>query len=47
MIKTYDAVVGDVTILAKRSKKVEFTQPYAESGLVMILQVRSEEPHKA
>ncbi|RVW29670.1 Retrovirus-related Pol polyprotein from transposon TNT 1-94 [Vitis vinifera] len=37
--KTYDAVVGDVTILANRSKKVEFTQPYAESGLVMILQV--------
>ena len=47
MIKTYDAVVGDVTILANRSKKVEFTQPYAESGLVMILQARSEEPHKA
>ncbi|RVW79140.1 Glutamate receptor 2.9 [Vitis vinifera] len=45
--KTYDAVVGDVTILANRSKKVEFTQPYAESGLVMILQARSEEPHKA
>ncbi|KAJ9690590.1 hypothetical protein PVL29_012974 [Vitis rotundifolia] len=45
--KTYDAVVGDVTILANRSEKVEFTQPYAESGLVMIQQVRSEEPHKA
>ena len=44
--KTYDAVVGDVTILATRSKKVEFTVPYAESGLV-IVQVTSEEPHKA
>lgn len=46
-MQTYDAMVGDVTILADRSKKVEFTQPYAESGLVMILQVRPEEPHKA
>ncbi|KAJ9690585.1 hypothetical protein PVL29_012969 [Vitis rotundifolia] len=44
--KTYDAVVGDVTILATRSKKVEFTVPYAESGLV-IVQATSEEPHKA
>ena len=44
--KTYDAVVGDVTILANRSKKVEFTVPYAESGLV-IVQVSSEEPQKA
>ncbi|KAJ9690596.1 hypothetical protein PVL29_012980 [Vitis rotundifolia] len=44
--KTYDAVVGDVTILATRSKKVEFTVPYAESGLV-IIQARPKEPHKA
>ena len=45
-MKTYDAVVGDVTILASRSKKVEFTMPYAESGLV-IVQETPEEPHKA
>ncbi|KAJ9690577.1 hypothetical protein PVL29_012962 [Vitis rotundifolia] len=44
--KTFDAVVGDVTILATRSKKVEFTVPYAESGLV-IVQVTSEKRHKA
>lgn len=45
-LKTYDAVVGDVTILAARSRKVEFTQPYAESGLVTVVQARSKEPHK-
>ncbi|KAK4858657.1 hypothetical protein QYF36_020040 [Acer negundo] len=41
--KTYDAVVGDITILASRSKLVEFTQPYAESGLSMIVPAKSEE----
>ncbi|KAL5841526.1 hypothetical protein ACOSQ3_012129 [Xanthoceras sorbifolium] len=41
--KTYDAIVGDVTILASRSKIVEFTQPYAESGLSMIVPTKSEE----
>lgn len=41
--KTYDAVVGDVTILADRADKVEFTQPYAESGLSMIVPLKFEE----
>ncbi|CAM8928588.1 unnamed protein product [Rhodiola kirilowii] len=40
--KTFDAIVGDVTILANRSKYVSFTQPYAESGLTMIVQVKIE-----
>ncbi|KAI3710201.1 hypothetical protein L2E82_39975 [Cichorium intybus] len=40
--KTYDAVVGDMTILANRSKYVEFTQPFTESGLSMVVPVRSE-----
>ncbi|XVF87383.1 hypothetical protein PTKIN_Ptkin18bG0115700 [Pterospermum kingtungense] len=34
--KTYDAAVGDITILANRTELVEFTQPFAESGLSMI-----------
>ncbi|XVF25703.1 hypothetical protein REPUB_Repub13aG0236500 [Reevesia pubescens] len=34
--KTYDAAVGDITILAERMEHVEFTQPYAESGLSMV-----------
>ncbi|KAL3596485.1 hypothetical protein D5086_008122 [Populus alba] len=41
--KTYDAIVGDVTILARRAEKVEFTQPYAESGLSMIVPEVSKE----
>ncbi|PNT39670.2 hypothetical protein POPTR_004G052500v4 [Populus trichocarpa] len=41
--KTYDAIVGDVTILASRAEKVEFTQPYAESGLSMIVPAKYKE----
>ncbi|KAB1220482.1 Glutamate receptor 3.4 [Morella rubra] len=33
----FDAVVGDLTILAERLEYVEFSQPYAESGLSMIV----------
>ncbi|GAB4831362.1 hypothetical protein Ancab_005375 [Ancistrocladus abbreviatus] len=45
--KTFDAVVGDVTILANRSKHVDFTQPYAKSGLSMIVPYKSKESRKA
>ncbi|KAG8494508.1 hypothetical protein CXB51_012219 [Gossypium anomalum] len=41
--KTYDAAVGDITILADRADHVEFTQPYAESGLSMIVPAKSED----
>ncbi|KAM3748291.1 hypothetical protein ACB098_05G097300 [Castanea mollissima] len=41
--KTYDAVVGDITILSNRSKDVEFTQPYTESGLTMVVPAKSKE----
>ncbi|XP_024024754.1 glutamate receptor 2.7 isoform X1 [Morus notabilis] len=41
--KTFDAVVGDVTILADRLDCVEFTQPYMESGLSMVVPIRSKE----
>ncbi|KAK3039913.1 hypothetical protein RJ639_027748 [Escallonia herrerae] len=40
--KSFDAVVGDVTILANRSLYVEFSQPFAESGLSMLVPVKSE-----
>ncbi|XP_075667605.1 glutamate receptor 2.9-like [Castanea sativa] len=40
--KTYDAVVGDVTILADRLQDVDFTLPYAESGLTMIVPTKPE-----
>ncbi|KAG6691205.1 hypothetical protein I3842_10G054200 [Carya illinoinensis] len=35
--KTYDAVIGDFTILAERLQYVDFTLPYAESSLVMLV----------
>nr|KJB57451.1 hypothetical protein B456_009G164900 [Gossypium raimondii] len=41
--KTYDAAVGDITILADRADHVEFTQPYAWSGLTMIVPAKSED----
>ncbi|TKY71790.1 Glutamate receptor 2.7 [Spatholobus suberectus] len=41
--KTYDAVVGDMTILEERLQYVDFTVPYAESGLSMIVPAKSEE----
>ncbi|KAL3532893.1 hypothetical protein ACH5RR_006414 [Cinchona calisaya] len=33
----YDLVVGDVTILATRAKIVDFTVPYTESGIIMVV----------
>ena len=41
--KTYDAAIGDITILAERAEYVEFTQPYAESGLSMIVPLETED----
>ncbi|TKY71791.1 Glutamate receptor 2.7 [Spatholobus suberectus] len=40
--KSHDAIVGDVTILANRSKDVWFTQPYTESGLSVIFPIETE-----
>ncbi|KAM7257037.1 hypothetical protein ACFE04_012778 [Oxalis oulophora] len=36
----FDAVVGDVAIVTNRTKLVDFTQPYIESGLVVVAPVR-------
>ncbi|CAI9782034.1 unnamed protein product [Fraxinus pennsylvanica] len=40
--KSFDAAVGDITILADRSRTVEFTQPFMESGLSMLAPVKTE-----
>ncbi|XP_059435387.1 glutamate receptor 3.5-like [Corylus avellana] len=40
--KTYDAVIGDVTILANRLQYADFTLPYAESGLAIIVPAKPE-----
>uniref|UniRef100_A0A2N9GVN0 Glutamate receptor n=1 Tax=Fagus sylvatica TaxID=28930 RepID=A0A2N9GVN0_FAGSY len=36
----YDAAVGDITIITNRTRIVDFTQPYVESGLVVVAKVR-------
>ncbi|KAE9613557.1 hypothetical protein Lal_00016161 [Lupinus albus] len=41
--KTFEAVVGDITLLAERLQYVDFTVPYAESGLSMIVPQKSED----
>ncbi|XP_065874705.1 glutamate receptor 3.4-like [Euphorbia lathyris] len=38
----YDAAVGDVTITTNRTRIVDFTQPYMESGLVVVAPVKEE-----
>ncbi|KAL7153128.1 hypothetical protein ABFS83_04G144400 [Erythranthe nasuta] len=38
----YDAVAGDVTILGNRSKYVDFTLPYKESGVSMVVPIRDD-----
>nr|CAB3453445.1 unnamed protein product [Digitaria exilis] len=39
-LNEFDAVVGDITILANRSLYVDFTLPYTESGVRMLVPVR-------
>ncbi|XP_029129834.1 glutamate receptor 3.6 isoform X2 [Cajanus cajan] len=36
----FDAVVGDITITTNRAKIVDFTQPYVESGLVVVAPIK-------
>ncbi|CAL1399326.1 unnamed protein product [Linum trigynum] len=36
----FDAVVGDITIVTDRTKAVDFTQPFIESGLVVVVPMR-------
>ncbi|GLT66694.1 hypothetical protein SLA2020_390470 [Shorea laevis] len=40
--KSYDAAIGDITLLAKRMQHVDFTLPFAELGLSMIVPVKPE-----
>ncbi|KAF5461787.1 hypothetical protein F2P56_017858 [Juglans regia] len=42
-LQKYDAVVGDTTIVADRSLYVDFTLPYSESGVSMVVLVKDEE----
>ena len=42
-MQKFDVVVGDITILANRSKFVDFTLPFTESGVAMIVPVKDDE----
>ncbi|KAL5865164.1 hypothetical protein ACOSQ3_002678 [Xanthoceras sorbifolium] len=39
-LNNYDAAVGDITIVTNRTRIVDFTQPYMESGLVVVATVQ-------
>ncbi|KAG0479619.1 hypothetical protein HPP92_010477 [Vanilla planifolia] len=41
-LHNFDAVVGDVTIIANRSLYVDFTLPYTESGVSMLVPVKDK-----
>ncbi|KAK4490904.1 hypothetical protein RD792_001620 [Penstemon davidsonii] len=39
-LRNYDAVAGDVTIVANRSQYVDFTLPFTESGVSMVVPIK-------
>ncbi|XP_043710257.1 glutamate receptor 2.7-like [Telopea speciosissima] len=41
-LQKFDAVVGDITIIANRSLYVDFTQPYTESGVSMVVPIKDK-----
>ncbi|KVH93100.1 Extracellular ligand-binding receptor [Cynara cardunculus var. scolymus] len=41
-LKIFDAVVGDVSVVSRRYQYAEFTHPYTETGLVMVVPVASQ-----
>ncbi|KAI3828935.1 hypothetical protein L1987_03047 [Smallanthus sonchifolius] len=45
--KKYDMVIGDVTIRADRSNYVDFSLPYTESGVSMIVPIKKDDRQNA
>ncbi|KAF8021688.1 hypothetical protein BT93_G1976 [Corymbia citriodora subsp. variegata] len=43
----YDAVIGDITIRANRANFVDFTLPYTESGVSMIVPIKGDDKKSA
>ena len=41
-MQKFDAVVGDTTIVASRSSYVDFTLPYSESGVSMVVLLKDD-----
>ncbi|KAJ6745283.1 GLUTAMATE RECEPTOR 2.9 [Salix koriyanagi] len=46
-LKNYDAVVGDVTIVFKRSLYIDYTLPFTESGVSMIVPIADKNTKNA
>jgi hypothetical protein len=46
-VKNFDAVVGDTAIVSHRCEHAEFSQPYAESGLQMLIYVKPKRSERA
>nr|GEW76584.1 glutamate receptor 3.2-like [Tanacetum cinerariifolium] len=42
--KELDAAVGDISIISNRTKTVDFTQPYIESSLVVVVNIHKAHP---
>lgn len=40
LLQVFDAVVGDIAIVTNRTRMADFTQPYIESGLVVVVPAR-------
>ncbi|KAK0599691.1 hypothetical protein LWI29_007704 [Acer saccharum] len=45
--KNFDAAVGDISIVSSRLEYVEFTHPYTQPGLVMVVPARRSRGNKA
>ncbi|KAF5461793.1 hypothetical protein F2P56_017862 [Juglans regia] len=45
-LQNYDAVVGATTIVANRSLYVDFTLPYSESGVSMVVLLKDDDKNK-
>ncbi|GAB2276268.1 hypothetical protein Dimus_010999 [Dionaea muscipula] len=46
-LQKFDAVVGDTTIIANRSLYVDFTLPYTESGVTMVVPMKGSDKKNA
>ncbi|XP_058113310.1 glutamate receptor 2.7-like [Magnolia sinica] len=46
-LQKFDAMVADTTITANRSLYVDFTLPYTESGVAMVVPIKDDESKKA
>lgn len=45
MRKKFDAVVGDITIVASRANYVDFSLPYTDSGVTMLVPIKHNMQH--